>query len=244
MATLAALPEDALGVVGAALPWTALVSFARASRACRAAVAPRLRALCALRMRPFRLADPHAASWDLARRGVGTAQAFVDLLPERVAHVTALDLAHNRIRHFHGAGLAAAFPALTSLDLRCNLLRALAHVPATVRTLRLAGNKLRCVGARLWLPRVCVLDLSDNEVGNAGALAVACLARRCAGLRELRVALNWIGDPGALALVGAAKAHPALVLLDLRDNPFGHQTVDAALGATSPHVAGCYVALL
>lgn len=242
---LDALPEDALRLVAGALPWSALLPFARASRACHAAASARLHALRALRRRPWLLADPHAPSWDLAWRGLASVGDLVAELPERRAeHVTTLDLSQNVVRAFDGAALAYAFPALHTLDLRCNLVTSLANVPP-LRHLNLAGNKLRAVSARVRPGSTLrVLDLRDNALDSHGAETVAALARDCAGLLDLRVALNWIGDAGALKLVAVALGHPAMQLLDLRDNPFGYQTVDAATRAMNVHTPGCFIALL
>jgi Ran GTPase-activating protein (RanGAP) involved in mRNA processing and transport len=107
--------------------------------------------------------------------------------------------------------LLAAFPRLRSL--------ALVHL----RLPEGAGQRL----AAAALPELRALDLAENQLGDAGAAALATLQ---APLEKLVLAQNQVGDAGAAALAKAPFA-ATLGQLDLSNNRIGDDGVVALAGA-------------
>eukprot|EP00964_Phaeocystis_antarctica_P108724 scaffold73263_cov65-Phaeocystis_antarctica.AAC.7 len=85
------------------------------------------------------------------------------------------------------------------------------------------------------LPAVTFLAICDTHVGDAGASALAAALGRSAlpGLKTVQLMGAAIGDAGLVALAPGLRRRPALVDLDLSDNPFGDEGL-AALVAPPP----------
>jgi len=120
-------------------------------------------------------------------------------------------------------GLAAACPALVTLDVSGNRLECLAGAPPTVDTLRAAGNPLtRLINLP---PSLVTLDVTGCGLGDAGELEAALAAAP-----RLR-ALYASGNPAASALgrLRLLAACPGLSYLD--DGPVtgGDRAAAAAL---------------
>ena len=90
------------------------------------------------------------------------------------------------------------------------------------------------------LPAVRYLDLAHMHVGDAGASVIAAALRRGALLRlyELNLTNTAIDDAGLLALAPALRRLPALVSLDLGNNPFGDEGLAALVAPLPPPPAG------
>jgi len=76
-------------------------------------------------------------------------------------------------------------------------------------------------GALRHTPRLRKLNLAWNSLGNAGAVALAEALKDTPDLAELSVAWGGIGNPGAVALAGALRHVPGLRELRVRWNAFG-----------------------
>ena len=171
--------------------------------------------------------------WEYRRgfvEGVGmAATAFV-------AHAgTLLRMAPIRdLKVYDGAGQMAALancPSLAcirSLDLEKNHLGdfdlvVLAKSPHLVdlASLLLWNNRIGNVGLRALttadMPALTRLDLSNNSIGDAGAIALAGSAM-LGRLRILDLTGNQIGDPGGVALA-QSPGSSMLTWLDLTKNP-------------------------
>ena len=153
-----------------------------------------------------------------------------------VAHAaTLLKMAPVRdLKVYDGAGQMSALAKcadlafIRSLDLEKNQLGDhdlgdLAKSPyfGRLTTLLLWNNHIADIGIRALtkadLPVLTRLDLSNNVIGNAGAVALAGSAM-LSRLRILDLTGNLIGDPGGVAL--AQSSHTAtLTWLDLTKNP-------------------------
>eukprot|EP00930_Biecheleria_cincta_P057262 TRINITY_DN43232_c0_g1_i1.p1 TRINITY_DN43232_c0_g1~~TRINITY_DN43232_c0_g1_i1.p1 ORF type:complete len:953 (+),score=140.32 TRINITY_DN43232_c0_g1_i1:61-2919(+) len=70
-------------------------------------------------------------------------------------------------------------------------------------------------------PALCILDVSDNELGDVGTQHIANALTPSSRLEELRLCRNGIGDDGARAL-GACLAITKLQVVDLDGNNIGH----------------------
>ncbi|CAK0835979.1 unnamed protein product, partial [Prorocentrum cordatum] len=90
--------------------------------------------------------------------------------------------------------------------------------------------------AAVALPRLQMLNLSENNVGDEGAAALAAALRApgaLPSLQELHLGRNRVGDEGAAALAAALRAPgalPSLQTLNLRFNRVGDEGA-AALAA-------------
>ena len=136
---------------------------------------------------------------------------------------------------------------LTAKD--CGTIAAHLANATSLRTLRIAGlsgihhtweqpgigaSGMAIIAAAL--PRgLEVLDISGNEVGDAGieALASAIVLRSLTGLRELKLPLNSISNAGVVALAAALRSLPGLQLevLNLDHNWIGANGSIALAGA-------------
>lgn len=236
---------------------TALTAFAqhlgadlaRAVAGCRS-----LGGLRALHLGRNRLGDGGAAALagspvlaglevlDLSENDIGEAGAAALAGSPHFGRLRRLELAHNRVGPGGAAGLAgsARLPALERLGLADNRIggpELVALGGATglrrVAVLDLTGNGLDPAGVRAVLAgdggRLAELDLSHNEFGEAGAVAVAD-SPAAAGLRSLRLAGCGIPDAGVRALAGSPHLD-RLTAIDLGNNPAGDPGFRAVLDA-------------
>merc|ERR1712032_1016477 len=137
-----------------------------------------------------------------------------------------------------GAELCSAFKAfqkLTLLDLRDNGLkvRAATHLACVIPdNCRLRVVKFPILGlqeegraADRWdaavAGRSAELDLTGNDIGDAGARDLAGAVKDLKGLKWLYLSYNSIGDAGARDLAGALKDLKGLKALGLRYNDIG-----------------------
>jgi hypothetical protein len=155
--------------------------------------------------------------------------------------------------HFTAAGVAelarsTTLPDLAELELRAwidwggqyhprpGLAEALTSSPLALRLslLKLCGQALGLEGvtalARAPLRRLRRLDLSENQLGDAG-LQTLLAAPWATNLRHLRLSGNEIGSDGLRRLV-MPEALPRLTELDLSRNPIDAEA--AAVLAASP----------
>ena len=84
------------------------------------------------------------------------------------------------------------------------------------------------------LVKLEILRLFDNQIGDAGAAALAEVAGKLPQLKELWLDGNQIGDAGAAALAEVAGKLPQLSILSLYDNPNISQQAKDALKAALP----------
>ncbi len=70
-------------------------------------------------------------------------------------------------------------------------------------------------------PSLTVLSLYDNQIGPAGAIALADVLRTNTSLTRLYLDGNQIGDAGAVALAEALRTNTSLTTLDLHANQIG-----------------------
>ncbi|KDO19035.1 hypothetical protein SPRG_15221 [Saprolegnia parasitica CBS 223.65] len=139
-------------------------------------------------------------------------EALIALLPQ----LTELHLDANRL------GDAGALPLIATLH-RCQYLQVLsldqqgvtdatalalaqAKKPPSLRTLRLARNRVTCRGVTALchvMPSLDVLDLSRNRIGGGGAQAISTVVSQTAHMRMLDVQMNPLGEAGVLALVAS-----------------------------------------
>ena len=71
-------------------------------------------------------------------------------------------------------------------------------------------------------PRLTRLRLSHNQIGAAGAVALAGALRTNTSLRVLSLAVNQIGNAGATALAKALRKNTSLTTLYLNENQIGN----------------------
>ena len=77
---------------------------------------------------------------------------------------------------------------------------------------------------------VTKLNLSRNDIGDAGAGALAAALRHGAtALMDVDLRANNIGRMGAMTLAAALKVNATVMYLDLRDNPIGQEGADRLL---------------
>lgn len=129
----------------------------------------------------------------------------------RNASLTALKLSEN------SCGVPAAAKALAA-GLGAN--KSLRHLE--LRWWSLSGGSLAALGRAVGAhPALEALDLSFNDVGDAGARAMAAALEQtggCATLRTLKMSDCSVGAGGARAFAKALRANTALRLLDLGGN--------------------------
>jgi len=70
-------------------------------------------------------------------------------------------------------------------------------------------------------------NFSANEIGDAGAIALAAVLKENETLTSLKISMNKIGDAGAIALAAALKENKKLTSLDLSANQIGIEGVKA-----------------
>ena len=104
-----------------------------------------------------------------------------------------------------------------------------------------------------WVPTSCLPDdagaiagsaalqqinLHRNQIGGAGAVALAGGIEGSATLQEIQLTNNQIGDAGAVALAGAIEGSATLQEIDLGGNRIGDAGKAAlyAAGAAKPNV--------
>ncbi|KDO22804.1 hypothetical protein SPRG_11562 [Saprolegnia parasitica CBS 223.65] len=141
-------------------------------------------------------------------------EALMALLPQ----LTELHLDTNHL------GDAGALPIIATLH-RCQYLQVLsldqqgitdvaaialtqAHKPPSLRTLRLARNRVTCRGVTALchvMPYLDVLDLSRNRIGGSGAKALSSVLSQTAHMRTLDVQMNMLGEAGVLALIASLR---------------------------------------
>lgn len=187
---------------------------------------------------------PLARSLDLSSRGLSEADIEELAGTDAMSTITRLDLANNELGNGAVDAIAGSdrLRHLARLDLSRNKLTAagidsLARATGFTRLgeLLLAGNSLGPRGAEALagshLP-LRVLDLTDNDIGAAGAAALADSAT-LDGLQTLLLAGNGIGSDGVGAVSGS-RALGALRELDLASNDIGPS--GAAALTLSPNV--------
>ena len=77
---------------------------------------------------------------------------------------------------------------------------------------------------------VTKLNLSRNDIGDAGAGALAAALRHGGtALMDVDLRANNIGRLGAMTLAAALKVNATVMYLDLRDNPIGQEGADRLL---------------
>ena len=76
-----------------------------------------------------------------------------------------------------------------------------------------------------------ILGLNSNQIGNAGASALADALRVNTSLTELNLYNNQIGDAGATALADALKLNTSLTTLNLNSNQIGDDGASALADA-------------
>ena len=84
------------------------------------------------------------------------------------------------------------------------------------------------------LVKLRLLNLKDNQIGDAGVAALAEAADKLPQLKTLFLSRNQIGDAGVAALAEAAGKLPQLEELDLEGNLNISQQAKDALKAALP----------
>eukprot|EP00936_MAST-01D_sp_MAST-1D-sp1_P002557 g2557.t1 len=147
--------------------------------------------------------------------------------------------------------LFGGLPSVDSVDAVIGrIMHAAPAAPPAVRV-NLSSKHLTATDAHTLSQAVCMnrsltcLNLSDNQLGDAGAAAIASAlgTRDClAPLRALSLDANWIGDAGAAALARTFKSNTTLELLSLCHNSIGDvggwALVDALVAAGAGAGAG------
>ncbi|OQR85171.1 hypothetical protein ACHHYP_12183 [Achlya hypogyna] len=161
------------------------------------------------------------------------------------AELQTLDVSHNFILAAGGAHLCALLearncPRLAHLALAKNrigtaaaarLLHALSHSQCPMESLDLSGNEIhdRHLDAPLaaflaTTPTLTRLNLSDNQLRDPSARAIATALSHGSPLTALSLAWNAMTPLGATALVQALAANKTLETFDLSWNRLGHVT--------------------
>uniref|UniRef100_A0A7S1IA12 Uncharacterized protein n=1 Tax=Eutreptiella gymnastica TaxID=73025 RepID=A0A7S1IA12_9EUGL len=102
-----------------------------------------------------------------------------------------------------------------------------AHVDNKAQTWRFGGQGITNDGARLFAkaldehPFITSLDLTDNEIGPAGAAALAQSLANNNSLTALRLFGNQIGIEGTAYLCSALENNKKLMSLDVASNQIG-----------------------
>jgi len=81
------------------------------------------------------------------------------------------------------------------------------------------------------------LDLTGNNIGDAGAEMLAVVLERNTALKELKLESNGIGSEGAAKLATALETNSALTTLDLKDNNIGDDGVSKLATALETNAA-------
>jgi Ran GTPase-activating protein (RanGAP) involved in mRNA processing and transport len=189
----------------------------------------------------------HLVTLNLGANAIGPGGAKALALCPHLKHLTTLAFDENNIGP-SGAQVVAAsgfFRQLTGLDLSHNeigpdgaLALAKSHNVAKLTSLKLNDNRLgtgvRFLAASPQFGPLKVLDLSSNEIDDAGATYLAA-GKTMLGLEELSLSYNNIGDAGIKALA-AWRGLAKLKKLSLRQNKIGTAGITAL--AASPHLRG------
>jgi uncharacterized protein (TIGR02996 family) len=167
------------------------------------------------------------AELDLCGSDLGRAGVAALAKSPHFKRLEALDLGFNGLDDAAVGALArsASFPELTALALNDNE--------------RVTGEGLKALAESPFFAGLAALDVSGNEIGEAGALAVVSSAPM-ARLRTFRATGSRIGDAGAAALARSALLGRMLAespVLELRGNAIG--PAGAAALAACPHLARC-----
>lgn len=118
---------------------------------------------------------------------------------------------------------------------------ALAHAVRRNKTLQelyLSMNEIGDAGLidlsrelKKWYHKLRMLHLTDNQISNRGANALAeCLKENCA-LKEIYLFRNHIDDEGAIALLEGLQENFTLAWLDLEFNNISQEVTDAIRGS-------------
>jgi hypothetical protein len=173
-------------------------------------------------------------------------RAYLDLASAVPATLMRLDVSRSAMTPVGLAAVLRAMPRLTQLSLCAvppaglhRLFPAL-HAAAGLRRLSLTRNQLggqwRALGVAGPEGRLEALDLSDNDLDEDDAAAVAATLRGCPRLATLVLALNPLLDTGAAAVAAGLPA--GLTRLDVRHCGLGDAgavSIAAALeGAPGP----------
>eukprot|EP00931_Biecheleriopsis_adriatica_P032427 TRINITY_DN18921_c0_g1_i1.p1 TRINITY_DN18921_c0_g1~~TRINITY_DN18921_c0_g1_i1.p1 ORF type:complete len:2249 (-),score=502.27 TRINITY_DN18921_c0_g1_i1:24-6605(-) len=154
---------------------------------------------------------------------VGTYPGAMEILASampRSPFLRNLSLRSSRLGEQGGLTLAAAVEEclwLRELDLRDNKL----------------GPKAGAKILHAARENVMMLDLSRNEIGDAGAKAIAEELGNCRDITDLRMRKNGIGNDGGEALCEALMCLASLQDLDMAENDFGVQVAAALLRAAT-----------
>ena len=158
-----------------------------------------------------------------------------------------LDDAFSRANTLRDRFGSLSRPSLECLDLTCRNLadadcESVRHVcTASLRALRLGGNKLTGEGVRKLTPSLRLapnlreLWLGNNALGDEGVRTLAGELHHLPALGELWLCGVGMGDAGAQALAEAVVAHPpqALSWLLLNNNTIGNEGARGLAGALS-----------
>ncbi len=181
---------------------------------------------------------------DLRHEGV---QALASLPSPPRLHT--LDLKANHIGA-EAARTLAASPHLThlrQLRLTANICRNAAPIalaqsdaPRTLQRLILSDTRLGALGLQALLavpwPALTALDLHWNNLGAAGARALADRLHHLPNLRTLDLRGCFLTGDDALAILHAARHHNHLQRLNLSGNRFTPQHLADALALLPPHL--------
>ena len=113
-------------------------------------------------------------------------------------------------------------------------------VNCCIRSISMAGNEIKCNGARQLANalkgsncRIREVDIADNDIGPAGGIALATALKFNTSVCSLRLTGNPIGDCGAEALVTVLVAHTSLKVLHIDECGISKSGSLPLLGALS-----------
>ena len=95
----------------------------------------------------------------------------------------------------------------------------------------LLKEKVRARWKQSWFGNTATMWLSNHNIGDAGAIALAGALEKNTVLTTLYIGGNNIGDAGAAALAGALKKNTVLTWLRLSSNNIGNAGAAALSGA-------------